>query len=270
MNTDLKQEILNPEETKKMILGRWEYLIEKLDISDRKLSITDFYGNNLLYTFEYAKKTLDKWYQEEKYPIVCQNALSIIGSFPIELRKIKEELIPIFEDIMQLYHKMYLAIKNQEEELSLKSEELQQALDKYQELKDTINKDQFQYLNSKIDMLSNMLIGKTQTPELKNTEKYFKETTKSPLQEEDDEPMDVQQIDKRQLHHSKVLQLMKDEKMYPLHKQPNPEQIKEQYKNFWIFDCNQHNLDIDDYPKSIDRLEEYQNEPDNYLDIVRD
>jgi DNA repair exonuclease SbcCD ATPase subunit len=266
-------EIINIESNLEMIREALDSLNQKLDFNSTKLKLADNHGNVNIMEFIDLKKQLDKLYDARQYELTAKNCLHILGHIPGRLEMIKENLTDRFEELIKIIDILQESNKEYHDELELKESELSEANSRIKELIEERTNDRFENLQTQITNLTTLLVnGKSiQKPEQEkdSPSKYFQELP-TPVSSDIIEPETPTTNPDRQKAHSDVLEMMKGEGLYPLHKSDFIE-AKEKYLALWEFThASYPSLKYEDYPRSIDRLDEYKDYDDDYLDVVRD
>ncbi len=267
------EQIINIEANIERIKEFLENYLSKLDFNSAKIRITDENGNIDTLEFKDAKAKLDKYYYAYKYPLVAENCLFLLGSIPGRLDIIREKIDESFEELIKIIDVQNQAIEEFQEELSMKESEIKELQDKIDFMKEETQNNKIDNLQNQINSLMTTLIGNNKTQNNSNFEgkhptEYFTEDIETPIGDDDFDSLSVSEPnDNLQEAHNDVLELIKADGLYPLHK-INPEQAKEKYLEYWTYVMMKHNLDESEYPSFIDNLEKYQDKDENYLDKV--
>lgn len=248
-----------------------DYSSTKLDLQNQKITLfTDELGNttNPL-SFTEGINEIATMHKNRLFELSSLNGIRILNEIPGRMLDVKEKLDQKFEDLLELVDELNDAIENLKDEVSSKEAELKDAHDMAQQLREEMNNNKFDILQNQINNLTTTLMQQnTQTTQQqKSPDSYFQEDIeKQPVGELIEEDSSKKQ--EIQSCHEEIIELMKGEGLYPLHK-IDTKRAKETYLEMWGFVIpNYSNLSEKDYPEFIDNLEDYSNEEENYLDFV--
>lgn len=274
------EQIIDIEANLERIKEFFESYGNKLDFNSTKVRITDENGNIETLEFKEAKKRLDMYCNSYKYPLVAENCLFILGAIPGRLEMIKEKIDESFEELVKIIDTQNQVIDQLKDEIELKESDIKELEDKIELMKEEHQNNRFDNMQNQINTLMMQLMGRNAPNnsqnnvnfEGKHPNDYFNEEIETPIGDdidEDSEPLSVPNPNSNvQKAHDEVLELIKGEGLYPLHK-VNPDLAKDKYIEFWTYVMMRHNLDENDYPSFVDNLEDFSEEEDNYLDKVR-
>lgn len=260
------ESIINIDANVKRIKEFFEFSSSKLDFNNSKVKLVDELGNLSQYDFQEAKKILDVYYKSHKYPLVAQNSLFILGAIPERLQLVNEKLTESFEELIKLLDIQNQSMEELEDEIALRDSEIKDLELKLEILKQDTTNDKFNILQSQMNSFMSALIGNNNNNLQKNSKfpsDYFTENIETQTEEEN---ISINESNIQKTHND-VLNHIKEENLYPLHK-INPDLAKIKYKELWMFLSPKYDLNEEDYPKFIDNLSDYSDKDDDYLDEV--
>jgi hypothetical protein len=267
-----KYEILNPESTVEDVKEHLSFLVEALDFNSSNVSYCDSQGNQITDNFLAVKRDLDQMYGNRFYERVSQNCLFILGSIPSRLKLIQEKIKLNSEYLYSEIGKLLEANEQLAEELSERESELKLAQEKLlDQEKESINS-KFEALQSQMLALQSQMFTKPQANSsdslAKSPTSYFNDPIIEPIGEEVRISESTEKFDLINQVHLEILELLKSENLYPIHK-IDPESAKKKYLEYWELSILNHSdLSIQDCPSFIESLELYVDKADNYFDTI--
>jgi len=268
----MSSKIIDIEGNLERIKEFFEFSANKLDFNSTKIKIKDEWGAEEIIEFKEAMKKLVTYYQNRKYPLVGENALFVLNSIPGRLYDVKEKLDESFEELVKMLDVQNQAIEELQEELQLKEGELKEKDDKIDMLREEMQNNKFEQMQQQINNLTMSLINPKSLHSMphKSPDSYFTEEIETPIG--DDEPAvqinPINDIPKIQQAHDEILEIMRGEGLYPLHKAEDLQRARETYIEMWSYVIPRYGLDENDYPSFIDSLHSYKDKDDDYLDNV--
>lgn len=271
----MSKQILNIEANLERIKEFFEFSANKLDFNSTKVKVKNEWESEEILEFKDAMNKLVGFYKNRKFPLVADNSIFILNSIPGRLHEVKEKLDQSFEELIKMIDVQTQAIEELQEEIQVKEGEVKELNDKIQMLREEMQNNKFGQMQNQINNLTQHLLGgkPAQLPITKQPESYFTDEIDEGIGEDDDIPAVKikplkSQVSKVQLAHDEILNEMKREGLYPLHKVSDIQGAKEMYLGMWALVIPRYGLSEDDYPSFIDNLGSYKHEEDDFLDNV--
>jgi hypothetical protein len=268
-------EIINIDNEIESVNEAINYANTQIDLSSIEIKIFDQYKREEKTSLKNAIEKLVKWQGGGKglNVLVCENLFSIIHQIKINMDSTRKIVMDKTIELVELVEKCNEANEQLREEIAELEKELEIKNNVIDKIKDDKNKSVLDSMQNQINTLTSIISGKQ--PAI-NPDKWFEEDAEeekpdySAFDVEEEKPKKLDKKIRIAEAHKQMIEIMKGEDMYPMHTHEFPDDVRAKYVELWGFLCPRHNLSPDDYPKMLDRLEEYAEMPDNYLDEVRE
>ncbi len=266
--------ILNPDETIEIVQQSMNYNKQNLDLANMKIEIFNEHKITTQMSFKKAIEELSKWCGPRyngKISLVCRNLFDILFQIKQNLDISKKHIDSGMIELVKLSKDLEQAFAEQENLIT----DLEQDLERKQIVIDTLKEDKtdskIRTLEGQVKTLQLALMGKSHTDisDIIDDSEQLEQESEEIIEKPTNESQESENMSKRQRlsqAHKDMINIMQGEGMYPLHKQPFLEQVKDKYIELWEFIAPKYRLE--EYPIMIDNLEKFKDKPDDYLDDI--
>ena len=267
-------EILNVDDNLNKIKEAIEFNSKRLNLSQTETTIIDQNGMNKTFPHKKAIEELFKLAGSGRMnghiSVVCKNLFKIISDIEIRMntasKKIEEKII----DLVEIIEKVSQSNEQLEDEL-LELEKNNEILNiKLETLQEDRHRTEIDDLKSQIKLLTLNAMGTNNIEnqiEENNPDSYFdinSNNNNNSIIEDKISNINIEKKKKQSIAHQKMLEILKEENLLPIHK-IDIKEAKHLYLENWQYIAPACGLDENDYPIFINNLERYKNKPDDYF-----
>lgn len=244
--------------------------LNKLDIDSKQIDFVDQDNKQQRKEFQ----AFIKWCREQanqlNYEVVAVALAGVFLTLPEYLSIIKNDLQFNIHQIVQHIDDISEALEQKELYIEQLESDLMGAQKEIMALKDEMKTSQLNNMQRQLDQMAQFLMKGGQMPETYFDERLNENVAKVhglELKKLPPEPIKEDKSEKIQNAHEEVIDYLKTSELIPLHK-INPDSAKLNYKVIWENIAPRYDLSNKDMPWFIDKLEEFYDMPDEYLDVV--